>query len=154
MEKINNFVDNLKQVSLSEIDWSKLTDWEYLTQRYPTKIFIYEQWIYVIVLVNIFLSFIIFRFIAAKFFNQKPKFRFIRRISFLWFTNTILLLLYNIIRSEGVVFLSMRIFLILILILYFLILIYAVFYAFFMLPRKMQEFKKARIRDRYKRRKK
>jgi hypothetical protein len=154
MEKINNFLENLKQVDLREVDLSVFLDWESLTEPYPGSAFIYEQWIYVVVLVNIVISVIIFAIIANRFYKIRPKYHFLRRISFLWFTNSIFLLLYNIIRSEGVRFLSMRLFLLLILLIYPGIILYVIVYWIFYLPARLEQFKKAQLRDKYNHRKK
>ncbi|MBN2015396.1 hypothetical protein JW766_01035 [Candidatus Dojkabacteria bacterium] len=152
MDKINNFLENLRQNELSNIDWSLLFDWEYLTDPNPTKVFIYEQWIYVIVLVNLFLSTLTFITIARKFYEVKPRFRFIRKVSFLWFTNTIFLLFYNLVRSEGVKFLSMRLFLMAIICGYIVVLLYAVGYWVLRLPKQLEKFEEARLRSKYSKR--
>lgn len=154
MDKINNFLENLKQVDLSGIDLSVFLDWKSLTDPYPGSVFIYEQWIYVVVLVNIIVSVIIFAIIANRFYRLRPKYHLLKRISFLWFTNSIFLLLYNIIRSEGVRFLSMRLFLLLILLFYPAIILYAIVYWILYLPARLEQFKKAQIRDKYNHRKK
>ncbi len=149
MEKLNNFINNLRQVKLSDINLKQLTDLDYLLDRNPTEIFIYEQWIYVFVLANIFFSMIGFIYVSKLFFDSKPKYRFIRKISFFWFSNTLFLLLYNLIRSEGVRFLSMRLFLVLIPLAYLGIIIYTLIYRIFYLPGRLKKFKEAKLRDKY-----
>lgn len=153
MDKINNFIENLKQVNLCKIDWALLFDWEYITDPTPTKVFIYEQWIYIIVLINLMIAVICFTFIANVVFDCKPKYRFIRKISFLWFSDTLFLLLYNLLRSEGVSFLSMRLFLVLIVIAYFVILLYIPVYLILFLPKRLRRFEEAKLRDKYSKRK-
>ena len=152
-EKLDNFINNLKQVDFTKIDFSKLFDWEYLTDPYPSEGFIYEQWIYVIVLLNLFLSIAGFQFFAKRFFENKPMWRLIRKICFLWLSNSIFLLLYNLLRVEGIRFLSMRLFLVLIIFAYILILLYALFYWRVILPKRMDRFKKAKLREKYTRKK-
>lgn len=154
MEKLRNFIQNLQQVSLKDIDWSVLSDWEYLTEKSPNDVFIYEQWIYVFVLISFFLSIISFRFIAGLYLEEKPKYRFVRKVAFMWFVNTILVLLYNLLRAEGVEFLSMRIFLAIFSFAYILILLYIPVYIVRILPKRMKRFREARTRDKYKNRKK
>lgn len=154
MDKVNNFIENLKQVDLTKIDWGALLDWEYITDPNPKKQFIYEQWIYVIVLLHILLSVVCFAFISKKLFQNKPKYRFIRKVSFLWFANTIFLLLYNLLRSEGVSLLSMRLFLVLILVSYIGIFIYSIVYWLKFLPKRMKKYSEAKLRDKYARKKK
>ncbi|MBU0975668.1 MAG: hypothetical protein ABIE03_07705 [Patescibacteria group bacterium] len=153
MDKINNFIDNLRQVDLKQVDWGSVLNWEYLTDRNPTKTFIYEQWIYFLVLVFIILAVLGFKFVSKLYEDEGPKYRFVRKISFLWFTNSIFLLLYNLIRSEGVSFLSMRIFLAMFLLVYVVLLIYIQIYIFFALPGRMTAFRDAKLRDKYKTRK-
>ncbi|MFC1780225.1 hypothetical protein ACFLY9_00820 [Patescibacteria group bacterium] len=154
MDKLNNFIDNLKQVDLTDIDWTSITNWSYLTDRKPSEVFIYEQWIYVIVLLNLVFSAICFSFVARTFIKQKPKYRFVRKISFLWLSNTIFLLLYNLLRSEGVYFLSMRLFLVIILCFFLFIIIYTVIYWIVKIPKKMDKFENAKLRNKYVRKKK
>lgn len=149
MDKVNNFINNLKQVNLSKIDFAQLLDWDYLTDTSPTKVFIYEQWIYVIVLINLFLSVVGFTYISNRFLDCKPKYRFIRKVAFLWFSNTLFLLLYNLLRSEGVSVLSMRLILVVVLIAYFIILLYIPIFFIFSLPKKLERFEKAKLRDEY-----
>lgn len=149
MDKLNNFIENLKQNSPKDIDFSLLFDWEYLTDPNPTSIFIYEQWIYVVVLVNIIISVLCFKLVADRFIREKPKYRFVRKVSFLWFVNTLLLLLYNLMRAEGIRLLSMRILLVVIIILYLIILIYFLIYWILFLPKQMEKFNNARIRNKY-----
>lgn len=151
MDKLNNFIENLKQNDIRKIDLKVLFDWNYLTDMNPTKHFIYEQWIYVFVLINLVLSGLGFIFISKRFYAIRPKYRFIQKITFLWFTNTMLLLFYNLVRSEGVSFLSMRLFLIIILIAYLGILIYGVSFYILKMPKKLENFHNAKIRDRYNR---
>ena len=83
MDKVNNFIENLKQNDLREIDLSRLLEWKYLIEVTPTKHFIYEQWIYVFVLINLILAGIGFIFLSKRFFIVKPKYRLIRKISFI-----------------------------------------------------------------------
>jgi len=156
MDKINNFIENLKQNDLREIDLKVLSNWSYLTDMNPTKFFIYEQWIYVIVLINLMVSGLGFFFVSKRFYDIRPKYRFIRKISFLWFSNTMLLLFYDLVRSEGVSFLSMRLILVIISIMYIGIFIHALYFYIFKMPKKLEKYRDAKIRDKYniKRRKK
>ena len=154
METLNNFLENLKQNKLSDIDWSLLLNWKYLTEKNPSELFIYEQWLYVIVLLNIILSVVGFTALAKLFIQAKPKYRFVRKVSFLWFTNTVFLLLYNLLRSEGVGLLSMRLILLIIGIAYLAILIYIPVYWIAILPKRMKEYENAKLRDKYTARKK
>lgn len=149
MEKLENFIKNLNQNKLTDLELSKLLDWSYLTDPSPSRYFFYEQWIYVFVLVNLILAVICFQLVASKFFQWKPKYRLVRRIAFWWILNTILLLLYSLLRAEGVSFLSMRLFLVLILFAYIGIVAYTLAYWFLRLPKKMKKFNEARQRDRY-----
>jgi energy-coupling factor transporter transmembrane protein EcfT len=149
MDKANNFLENLKQNKLTDIDWSSFFSWEYLTDPSPSEVFLYEQWIYVVVLLNLTLFVIFFRFVSRFFVDKKPKFRFVKRISFMWLINTILLLFYNIVRTEGVKFLAMRLFLLIILFGYIGIFIYALFYCIRLLPSRMDSYKQAKIRSKY-----
>jgi len=153
MEKVENFLENLKQVDLTKIDWQALLSWDYLTDPNPKKHFIYEQWIYVIALLNLIFAVIIFRFVGNKFFTCKPKYRLIRKTAFLWFVDTIFLLLYNLLRSEGVSFLSMRLFLIIIISAYLGIAIYLLVCWIKFLPKRIEKFNEARLRDKYTKRK-
>lgn len=153
MEKVNNFLENLKLNKLTDIDFAKLCDWKYLTDPTPPQQFFYEQWIYVIVLFNLFLSITVFQFVSKRFFECKPKYRMIRRVAFCWLSNTILLLLYNLLRVERVSFLSMRLLLVIILVAYVGIILYALAYWVFRLPKKVESFQKARLRQKYMRKK-
>jgi hypothetical protein len=154
MDKFNNFINNLKQVDLKGIDWTNLFNWSYLIDKSPSEVFIYEQWIYVIVLLNLIFSAICFTIIARKFLEQRPKYKFVRKISFLWFSNTIFFLLYNLLRSEGVYFLSMRLFLVIILFFFVVVMVYTVFYWIVQIPKKMDKFEDAKMRNKYTRKKK
>jgi len=149
MDKVNNFIENLKQNSLRDIDLSLLLEKDYILDMNPTKHFIYEQWIYVIVLINLMIAGIGFIFISKKFLPKRPIYRFIRKVSFFWFCNTIFLLFYNLVRSEGVSLLSMRVFLVIFLISYFGIILYAVYYYFFSMAKELDKFNKAKLRDKY-----
>ncbi|MDD3647196.1 MAG: hypothetical protein PHS44_01720 [Candidatus Dojkabacteria bacterium] len=153
MEKANNFIENLKQVDLSEIDWGIIFDWNYLTDKSPENSFIFEQWLYVFVLIFMLTAVIGFKFISKLYKSEGPKYRFVRKVSFLWFANSVFMLLYTLIRSEGVSFLSMRLFLVIFLILYVIILIYIPVYIFLVLPKRMVAFRDAKLRDKYKNRK-
>jgi hypothetical protein len=148
-DKLNNFLENLKQNRLSEIDFSKLFDWAYLTDPTPPKNFIYEQWIYVIVLLNLFLSIVGFQYCSKIFFESRPKYRLIRRLAFWWLVNTIFLLLYNLLRVEAVKFLSMRLFLVAIIFLYLVILVYFLCSWTLVLPKQLERFNEAKLRERY-----
>lgn len=149
MDKVNNFLENLGQNKLSDIDWGLFFNWKYLTDSSPSEVFIYEQWVYVCVLVNLILFVIFFRFVSRIFIEQKPKYRLVKRVSFMWLINTVLLLFYNIVRTQGVKFLAMRLFLLIILFSYVGILFYALFYGVKLLPSRMDSYKQAKIRSKY-----
>ena len=151
LEKFQNFTKNLDFERILELDMSKLFEWEYLTDKTPRSSFVYEQWIYIIVLVNLFLSLFVFRYLSFSLFQSGPKYKLSRKISFLWFSNTIFLLLYTILRVEGVAFLSMRLWLVIIISGFGFMILYSIFFIIFKLPGKMREYKAAKIRDKYKR---
>jgi hypothetical protein len=153
MEKLNNFMKNLQVDTLRNIELSSLFDLKYLTDLNPSGNFIYEQWIYFIVLINLTLSLLVFFVFSKMFFSIKPIYKFVRKMSFIWFTNTIFLLFYNLVRVEGVSMLSMRLILVLIILAYILIIIYTIFYYFFRLPKKIRDYNTAKIRNKYMRRK-
>ncbi len=153
-EKLSNFIQNLDFGRLSSIDLQKLFNWRYLTEVQPTPSFFFEQWIYVFVIVNWLISIIGFKLIANLFAKVRPKERLIKKISFMWFSNSVFLLLYNLIRVGGVRFFSMRLILILILFSYIIILAYGVFYWAFKLPDDIERFNEEKIRDKYMNRKK
>ncbi len=149
MDRLQNFIKNLKQNDITQIEFYKLLEAEYLTDKNPSKVFYYEQWGYVFILFSIILSVVVFKFISFRFFDQKPKYEYLRKASFIWLVNTIFLLLHVLFRVGGVKFLSMRLFLVLILIGYLLILLYSVLWYFIKLPKRMKEFRKAKVRNRY-----
>lgn len=151
MEKLENFVQNLRQVNPLAIDWGKLLNWDYLTDPNPNKSFIFEQWIYVIVLMNMFLAIIAFKVANRIFADLLPKRVFVKRISFLWLGNTVFLLLYNLFRSQGVALLSMRIFVVIIVAMYIGILLYGFGYWLLYMPKRMEKFHQARVRNKYQR---
>jgi hypothetical protein len=148
-EKIDNFIQNLELERLRQIEWSNLLNWDYLTDPAPSEIFIYEQWLYIIILINFIIGLVFFTFVSRLVFEQKPKYSLIRRVSFIWIANTVFLLGYNLIRSEGVAFLSMRLFLVLLFSVYLVIVLYFIYYYFFLLPGRLEEFNQARLRDKY-----
>jgi hypothetical protein len=154
MEKLENFLNNLKQVDLFAINFRLLADWSYLTDTQPSKYFVYEQWIYVIVLFNIIFAASVFKFAAKLFINSLPKYYLVKRIAFAWIVNSIFLLLYNLFRSQGVSFLSMRLFLVLVCLGYPIIIGYALWYWVVRLPRRMKKFHEAKLRSKYEKRKK
>lgn len=154
MDKLENFINNLKQVNLFHINLNLLRNWDYLTDTQPSKYFIYEQWIYVITLVSIIFSISAFRLAGKIFAEARPKYFLLRRVSFIWFSNTIFLLLYNLFRSQGVSFLSMRLFLVLIILVYGVVILYAFWYWLVRLPKRMKKFHEAKLRSKFQRRKK
>lgn len=149
MTRLNNFLNNLKQVNLFNIDFKSLMNWKYLTDPNPSRVFIYEQWIYIVFLVNLILGVLGFTLLANRFLGIKPRYRFIRRISFMWISNSILLLFYDLLRSQGVTFLSMRLFLVLIIALYLVLVIYALLFILLILPKRISKFNEAKLRDKY-----
>ena len=151
MQNLKNFWENLKNNSLSNINWSKFFSKEYLFEKNPSGVFVYEQWIYIIFLINFLLGVAVFSFFSKKFYEARPKYRLIRRVSFLWISNSILLLGYNLFRTSEIVVLSIRFVMLLIFSFYLFLIIYFVLYYLFVIPRQMKKFLDARLRAEYKR---
>jgi len=149
MDKINNFISNLKNVNPFDLDYSQFVKPAYLFETNIEGNFIYEQWFYLIFLVNFIIGLSVFFLISKKFFSVKPKYRFFRKFSFAWISNSIMLLLYALFRSENIRFFSMRIFMVLILLGFIVIFVYAIIYWISILPKKMKAFEEAKMRSKY-----
>jgi len=151
---MKKFLEKLKDFSFSDLDLSRLLDLDYLTMKRPPSEFLYLEVLYLVSIVCIIISIIVFIVTPKILKDCPPKSKFIRKVTLIVVVNSILLALYNVIRSEGVSFLSMRLFGMIILIAYFVIVVLSIIHWIVFIPRRLEKFKNARLRDKYMRRKK
>lgn len=146
---MEELIRTLKTFSFSNVHLSRLFDWNYLTTKHPQSDFYFREVAYSAGIVCIFLSLLIYIYIPRLLRKYPPKYKFIRKINLFLISNSVALLLYTIIRQEGVSILSMRIFGVIIFLSYVLIAIYFLVYWIFLMPKRLEKFKEARLRDKY-----
>lgn len=151
MDKLKNFIENLKEVDLFDINWSNFLTKDSLLDTNPSNVFIYEQWGYVLFFLSFAFGLFAFVFISKKFFGKKPLYRLIRKVSFAWISNSIFLLFYILMRTNGIRLFSARVVLLIILCIFPLLIVYSIIYFTLFLPRRMRKFEEARERTKYQR---
>jgi hypothetical protein len=151
---VNSFLENLKAEPLSEIDWSKLTDWEYLTYRFPPKDIAYFEWVVLFVGLSL-IGIVIARFVVFPRMNiAKPMVDLSNKLSVWWFANSAVLLLLLFFRAQGITFLNMRLLLVISALVYVLIGLYKLVYLFAFMPARIERYKQAVLKDKYRPKKK
>ena len=151
---MNKFLSNLKQVNPLSIDFKNLFRKEYLIELSPGSSFLFEQWLYVFVVVNLLLIIGIFFFISKGIRLARPQYKFIQRICIFWVINTVFLFFYNLFRTGGVRFFSMRLFVLTIFVGYIGIILYGIWYYFFCLPKVLKKYLETKEREKYLKRRK
>jgi hypothetical protein len=151
---MNKFISNLKQVNPLSIDLKALFRKEYLVELSPGSSFLFEQWVYVFVIINLLLIIGVFVFISKGIHLARPQYKFLKRISVFWVINTVFLFFYNLFRTGGVRFFSMRLFLLIIFVVYIGIILYGIGYYFFCLPKVLKKYLEIKEREKYLKRRK
>lgn len=151
---VNSFLDKLKAEPLSEIDWSKFTDWEYLTYRFPPKDMMFTQWLVLLVGGSI-LGIIIAKYIILpRLAVAKPMVDLSNKLSSWWFANSAVVILLILFRLQGITLLNIRLLLLVSCLVYVAIVIYKIVYVVGFLPSRIEKYNQAVLKDKYRPKKK